>query len=144
MKIAFALCIAAAAAVPTLVSAEEWHLFSKSAATGYLAEVTTIRKDGDTTIVTLARVPRRGLAASDLSHEVEEVAFRCEARQMKTLSSTEMNAAGAKGESFPGDAEFEAVPARGLRDDLRQIACDNARVPETFASVQAYIEAGRP
>jgi hypothetical protein len=135
--------VLALAATPAL--AEDWHPFSRSAATIYFADVDSIVLEGEVTSVRVGIVSRTG-APGDYTHIVDQVAYRCAAGQVRTVLSTDYESDGAEGENYESaDAAWEDVVPNSYLEFLKEIACDGGRsTATTWPSIKAFVDAGRP
>ena len=144
MKIA-ALMGLAALTLAGPAAADSWQAFSRSEHNAFMAEVEGIATAGDITSIRVATVPRQG-ETGDLSYSVETYQFRCRANQWRTAGVIEFGPDGAEMGQYPEEgAEWEAVRDNTMPGYLKEIACDGARAePPHWASIQAFVEAGRP
>lgn len=122
----------------------EWWVFSTGETRAYLIDVNSVAKTGDELTVSVARVAR-DKAAGDYSHTVDQFGIRCRARQSHVVTSSEALEDGTLDEAFATDEPWEAIVRNSLDEAIHQIACDDMRPePPSYASVKAYIDAGRP
>ena len=87
MKTLLSLALAAVTLVAGPAAAENWHKFSYSGTSAYLADVDSISVEGDVTGISVAKVPRTG-DAGNYAHSVDLFTFRCAARQVRSIRST--------------------------------------------------------
>ena len=124
--------------------AHDWHMVSRSGTRAYMADVSTIKTDGDVTGVTLARVPLAG-PPTDKHHTLVEMQFRCAAKQSRELAETDYDDAGVAQDRSETGEEFSDFRPEGLDAYLAAVACDgNRSAAQTYPSVDAFIAAGRP
>jgi hypothetical protein len=122
----------------------EWWAFSRATNRHYLIDVHSIARTGDELTVEIARVSTES-SAGDYSHTVDQFGIRCAARQSHVVLSSEASADGALEEGYATDEPWEAITDRSIDDNIRQIACDDLRPQgQSYPSVKAYIDAGRP
>lgn len=133
---------AAAPAVPA-ASGEEWHVVSRSSATVYMMNVNDIKTADGITSVKLARVPATG-DRSDQTHSIGQVDFRCSANQSRPGEEVLYGADGAIEDRINDGYDFDRIPANSLDSYTKALACDGERSTQTYPSVRAFIEAGRP
>lgn len=137
------LC-AAAIAVATPASAESWMTYSRSQTTAYLADIDSITVTGDITSMRVASVPRE-TAASELSYTIETYEFQCAGSKWRTAGAKEYDHAGVETGDYPeADAAWENANPSTPPGFIKTIACDNARSPTSFPTLQAFIQTGRP
>lgn len=130
------------AAVPA-TSGPSWNLISRSSSTAYLTDVNGIRQQDGITTAQLARVPTSG-DASDQTHSVSEVSFRCSSNQSKTGEEVYYAADGSVEERIPNDFDYEPIPANSLDAYAKAVVCGGERTARAFPSIAAFIAAGRP
>ncbi len=137
------LAAAAGAAAPAF--AENWNPYSRTEVRAYLADTDSITTVEGVTSIRAATTPMNA-AAGDLSHTRETYQFQCAAEKWRTAGSTEYEADGSEGETYPEEgAEWESIRPRTVPEFLKQIACDGARAQgQTWPTIQAFIAAGRP
>ena len=131
---------APATAEPT---ANTWNVVSRSSSTVFMVNVGDIKQFDGVTTVQVARVPASG-DATDKSYSLTETAFRCNARQSKTGTEVYYGADGSEEERIENSYEFEPIPNNSLDAYVKTIVCDNERSTTTYASIEAFIAAGRP
>ena len=130
-------------ATPAPAASEDWTPFSRSGTRAYLADLTSLTT-GDPVNVRLARAPL-ATPAGDYSHTIDDYQFRCAARQVRIVASTEYDPDGVQTDRFAEEAAWEDIPANSLDAYLKGVACDGARAEgRTWPSVKAFIDAGRP
>lgn len=145
MKRAVLVSLIALGAVATSAMAEDWHIYSRSQTSIFMAEVDSIRTAGDVTSMLVGRAPRQG-DAGDYSHTTEMYEFRCTPKQWRTAGQIEYGPDGAELERYPEEgAAWEPTRANSIPDQLREIACEGARAnPPSWPNVKAWVDAGRP
>lgn len=145
MKRAVFVSLIALGAVATPAMAEDWHIYSRSQTSIFMAEVDSIRTAGDVTSMLVGRAPRQG-DAGDYSHTTEMYEFRCTPKQWRTAGQVEYGPDGAELERYPEEgAAWEPARANSIPDQLREIACEGARAnPPSWPNVKAWVDAGRP
>lgn len=124
-------------------SVEEWNVVSRSSATVYMINVNDIRKADGITSVKLARVPATG-DASDLSHSVGQLDFRCSANQSRPGEEVIYGADGSVEDRINDGYDFDRIPPNSLDAYAKALACDGERSSQKFPSIRAFIDAGRP
>jgi len=143
MKLATVLALVlTAAAGPAL--AENWNPFSRSRTTLFMADVDSIKVDGDVTSIIAAAAPRQG-EAGDFSYTTDRYEFHCRAGEWRSVEAVEYGPDGAEAARYPDDtAQFERIGDGTLPAFLREVACEGVRSdPPVWPSVRAFIEAGR-
>ncbi len=122
----------------------EWWAFSRAETKHYLIDVHSVVKTGDELTVMVARVPT-DTPAGDYSHTVDQFGIRCSARQSHVVTSSDAFADGVLEEPYETEEEWTRIEADSFDDAIREISCDDMRPsPPSYASVKAYIDAGRP
>lgn len=122
----------------------EWWAFSRAEAKHYLIDVSSVVRTGDELTVMVARVPM-DTTAGDYSHTVDQFGIRCNGRQSHVVTSSDAFADGVPEEAYATDEPWESIAPDSFDDAIREISCDNMRPsPPSYASVKAYIDAGRP
>lgn len=136
-----ALALTFAGASPA--AAESWAAFSRSDATVYLVDLDAMTAVDGVITTRLARVHARG-AATDLSHETEEVMVRCADGQSRSGATVAYGADGAETDRYSEDMPWEATPEGGIYGAIKSFACEELR-PQTaaFPTIQAFIAGGR-
>ncbi len=144
MKTLLSLALAAVTLVAGPAAAENWHKFSYSGTTAYLADVDSIGVEGDVTSIRTAKVPRSG-AAGDYTHSVDLFTFRCGARQVRSILSIDFGADGSEIDRFDdSEAPWDEVVRDSYLDFLKGIACDGERSSEgSWPSITAYVDSSR-
>ncbi len=122
---------------------QNWNVISRSNSTVYMIDVNAIKQQDGITTTYVARVPAQG-DAGDKTHSLTEVNLRCNANQSKTGTEIYYGADGSEEERIPNEYEFERIAANSLDSYVKAIVCDNERTSSTFASIDAFIAAGRP
>ncbi len=123
---------------------EDWHAFSNNVDRVYLADIGTLARTGDVTTLRVARVSRRPTSPTDLSHTIDEFAFRCAAGQVRAGSTVEYGADGTQADRYDDGGDFEAIREDTLDDFAKPYACDGARGnPPSYPSIRAFMDAGR-
>lgn len=129
------------AATPAV--AETWTRFSASDRTVYLIDLDTLSPVDGVATVRFARVPAKG-DASDMSHEIEEVAMRCADGQSRTTATLIHGPDGAESERIPEDAPWEATPAGGIYGGVKSFTCEDMRPQgKPWPTIAAFIAGGR-
>ena len=124
-------------------SGEDWHVVSRSSATVFMLNVNDIQTSGGVTSVKLARVPASG-DTTDLTHSIGQVDFRCSANQSRPGEEVLYGADGSVEDRINDGYDFDRIPPNSLDSYAKALACDGERSSQTFTSVRAFIEAGRP
>lgn len=124
----------------------DWHAFSRSATTIYLADAGMLGVTGGVTTIDVAKVPRTAPGADQPAYRVERYQYRCGEGQFRSISTSEHDAAGQEIDRFDeGDAAWEGVPRDGFLRFLASIACDGHRsTARTWGSIPEFIAAGKP
>lgn len=125
-------------------AAPVWRVFSESDASLYLIDMSSIREESDATRVRVARVSRRS-PAGDYSHVVDQFGVRCGPGETRVETSTDIAEDGQTAETYPADEPWTGTPPGSFDEAVREIACgvmEPGRAP--FATIRAYIDAGRP
>lgn len=132
------------APAPAAAEGPTWSVFSQSASSNFLINGGEIETVGDEVRVSVARVPKAGDPA-DYSHVIDVFAVRCDASQSHLVSSAEAYEDGEVTEAFDADEPWADIQEGSFDAALREIGCGRARASGApFASVKAYIDAGRP
>jgi|GEM_PF-2832074 len=122
----------------------EWWAFSRAPNKHYLIDVHSVVKTGDELTVMVARVPT-DTPAGDYSHTADQFGIRCSARQSHVITTADALEDGVPGEIFNTDEPWETIARDSFDDAIREISCDDMRpAPPSYASVKAYVDAGRP
>ncbi|OGN51104.1 MAG: hypothetical protein A2352_09655 [Caulobacterales bacterium RIFOXYB1_FULL_67_16] len=130
-----------AAASPA--AAETWTRFSASNTLVYLVDQDTFTPTDGIATVRFARVPAQG-EATDLSHEVEEVAIRCSDGQSRTTVTVTYGADGAETDRYAEETPWEDTPSGGIYGGLKSFACEDMRPQgKSYPTVAAYLADGR-
>lgn len=130
-----------AAASPA--AAETWTRFSASDKTVYVVDQDTLTATDGVAIVRFARVPSQG-DATDLSHEVEEVAIRCSDGQSRTVATVSHGPDGAETDRYAEESAWDATPSGGVYGGLKSFACEDMRPQgKSFPTVAAFVADGR-
>lgn len=130
-------------AVASPVAAETWTRFSSSDSTIYLVDQDTLTPTDGVATARFARVPAQG-DASDLSHEVEEVAIRCSDGQSRTVATVTYGPDGAESDRFAEESAWDATPSGGVYGGLKSFACEDMRPQgKSFTTVASFVADGR-
>lgn len=143
----FTLCLAsmvAAIAAPS-AAAEELHPFSRSPNNVFMVDITSLATNGEVTSVHVVTVPLR-TPADDYSHSVETYEIQCATGAWRTAGLVEYGPDGAEAGRYPEEgAAWETLRPNTAPKYLNDIVCEGARAtPPVWASVRAFIDAGRP
>jgi len=134
-------CAMTAVSGPAL--AETWNAFAHSATTVYMADVDSISTIDNVVSIDMAAVPLHG-AAGDYSYRIDTWQFKCAAGLWRAPMSVEYGPDGARSGEYPDDGDWSPVRDGANSGTLKEIACDGARAtPPTWASIKAFIDAGR-
>jgi hypothetical protein len=141
MKTLLSLALAAVTLAAGPAAAENWHKYSYSRTTAYLADVDSISVEGEVTGIRAAKVPMSG-AAGDYSHSVDLFTFRCGAREVRSILSIDYGASGSETDRFDdSDSPWDGVVRDSYLDFLKAIACDGERSSEgSWPSIAAYVD----
>lgn len=121
----------------------DWHPFSRSSSTVYLADVAGMAMVDGALRVHVARVPRN-LPAADLTHGVDVYAFRCGAKQLRFVETLEYGPDGAEIDRYEEDVEWERVVEESNYGFLFEMVCNEKRSSQgSFPSIRAFIAQGR-
>lgn len=134
--------VLAPAAAPA-TTGSDWNIISRSSTTVYMTDVNAIRQQDGVTTGTVARVPASG-EASDQTHSVTVISFRCGASQAKSGEEIYYGADGSIEERIPNDYDFEPIATNSLDDYVKGVVCGGERATRSYPSVAAFIAAGRP
>lgn len=135
----------AAEAVAAAPSAQDWNAVSRSATRAYLVDVGSIKATGDVSAINLARVPLNKPNAADQSYTLVTMEFRCGAKQSRAVSETDHDETGVALDTYATGEEFSPYSAQALDGFVAAVVCDGERgEPPTFASIPAFVAAGRP
>jgi hypothetical protein len=130
-----------AAASP--VAAETWTRFSATDKTVYIVDLDTLAATDGVATVRFARVPAQG-DATDLSHEVEEVAIRCSDGQSRTVATISHGPDGAETDRYAEESAWDATPSGGVYGGLKSFACEDMRPQgRSFPTIAAFVADGR-
>lgn len=138
---AIAAAVLGLAAAPA--AAENWHVISRSSATVFMLDVDSITESSNVRTGTLARVPASG-PADDLSYSAGEVSIRCSANQSKPGVEIIYGPDGAEQERIDDGYDFDTIARNSLDSYVKEMICDGQQSDQTFPSIRAFIEAGRP
>lgn len=116
----------------------DWHPFSRSATTAYLADAAQIVPTEGGTRVRVARVP---LSGDDFSHEVDTYALRCGSREIRFLSTDTYDGTGELAESYEESVEAWDTVSEGTNYGfLYEVVCEEKRSAQgSYPSVTAFI-----
>lgn len=124
-------------------AASEWGVFSRGETRRYLIDATSVQRNGDEASIMVARISTTS-AAGDYSHTLDRFEVRCRARQIHVVSTTDVAADGTPDQPYATDEPWEAISPGSFDSAIHEIACDNAvPQPPSYATVKAYIDAGR-
>jgi hypothetical protein len=135
--------LTAGAAAPA--AAESWHPFSRSPNNVFMADVDSIVENGDVKSVRVVTAPRNG-PAGDYSHSVETYELQCATKKWRTAGVIEYGPDGAETDRYPEEGSpFEDARPNTAPAFLITIVCEGSRAqPPIWATVKAFIDAGRP
>lgn len=141
----------AADATPSQAPRSAWQPFSNSSSMSYLIDMGAVTTDGGITRVQMARVSK-ARPASDLTHGVEHYSIRCADRQYRNPLSLEYGPDGRESDRYddgggaaPTDGPWDEIRPNTNVDFIRQLVCERQEPNSaSFASIAAYIAAGRP
>jgi hypothetical protein len=144
MKTLLSLALAAVTLAAGPAAAENWHKFSYSGTTAYLADVDSIGPAGDATGIRVAKVPLAG-AAGNYSYSVDQFTIRCNAREVRSVLSIDYGPDGTETERFDDpESPWDEVVRDSYLDFLKDIACDGVRSTEgSWPSIAAFVDGGR-
>ena len=144
MKTLLSLALAAVTLAAGPAAAENWHKFSYSGTTAYLADIDSIGEEGGVTGILVAKVPLAG-AAGDYSHSVDRFTFRCAAREVRSILSIDYGPAGSEIDRFDdAEAPWDEVVRDSYLDFLKDITCDGVRSTEgSWPAITAFVDGGR-
>ncbi|WP_396594600.1 surface-adhesin E family protein [Brevundimonas sp. R86498] len=138
------ILIPPAMATSSQAEGPQWRVFSRGATSTFLIDPSTVRRDGDEIHVSVARVPLNS-APGDYSHVVDDFAVRCNADESRLTASAEAYEDGELTEGIPVDEPWGDIRAGSFDQGVQQVGCGEATpVGDPFASIRAYIDAGRP
>ena len=122
----------------------EWWVFSRAATKHYLIDVRSVARTGDELTVMVARVPT-DTPAGDYTHTIDQFGIRCSGRQSHVVTSSDAFEDGVPEEAYDTEEPWESIAPDSFDDAVREISCNDMRPqPPSYASVKAYIDAGRP
>lgn len=139
--IAIAAAVLGLAATPAL--AENWHVVSRSSATVFMLDMESVTEAGGARTGVLARVPATG-PADDLSYSAGEITIRCSANQSKPGVEVIYGPDGAEQERIDDGYDFDTIARNSLDSYIKDMMCGGQESAQTFPSIRAFIEAGRP
>ncbi|MES2833097.1 MAG: surface-adhesin E family protein [Pseudomonadota bacterium] len=132
------------AETPMPPSGPQWGAFSRDSRMIYLVDTADITKDGDIARAQVARV-RRDTPAGDYSHVVDVFEVQCDGMQSHMVTSTDIEADGATGESYPADEPWTPIRTGTFDEMVKMMACkESVPAGDLFPSIKAFIDAGRP
>lgn len=145
MKMKTLAIAAVAALVAGPAMAENWHIYSRSAANVFMVDIDSIAVEGDMTSARVATVPRQ-TEAGDYSHTLETFQFQCAGPKWRTAGMVEYGPDGAQTGVIPEEGSpWEDIRSNTSPDFVKAMACDGVRAnPPHFPTIQAFIDAGRP
>ncbi|MBL0948853.1 surface-adhesin E family protein [Brevundimonas sp.] len=116
----------------------DWHPFSRSATTAYLADAAQIVPTEAGTRVRVARVP---LTGSDFSHEIDTFTFRCGSREIRFLSTDTYDGTGQLTDRYEETVEeWDTVNEGTNYGFLYEVVCNEKRSAQgSYPSVTAFI-----
>ena len=121
--------------------ASDWHPFSRSSSTVYMADAGTLALVDGSTRVKVARVP---LTLTDFSHEIDTYALRCGAREIRFMATETYDGSGAMVDRYEEEADWEPVVEGTNYGFLYEVACNEKRSSQgSWPSVTAYIGQNR-
>lgn len=121
-----------------------WGAFARDSQRIYLIDTATIVRDGDVARATVARV-QRNAPADDYSHVVDVFEIQCDGRQSRMISSTDVEADGVTGDTYEEAEPWAAIRAGAFDSQIREMTCgDFVPAGASFATIKAFIDAGRP
>ncbi len=121
-----------------------WGVFSRDTRGAFLIDMGGLARDGDVVTAPIARV-RAGAADGDFSHVRDTFEIDCAGNRSRLISSADVEADGETGETFPADEPWAAINEGSLDAGIHRMTCgDFMPAGDSYPSVRAYIEAGRP
>ena len=116
----------------------DWHPFSRSATTAYLADAAQIVPTEGGTRVRVARVP---LAGSDFSHEIAPSTFRCGSREIRFIATDTYDGTGALTDRYEETIEeWDTVNEGTNYGFLYEVVCNEKRSAQgSYPTVTAFI-----
>lgn len=128
---------------PGTPSGESWNVVSRSTLRAYLAEVNGVTQTGGVSRVSLARVALEA-PADDQSYSVDVFEFRCASKESRVTTLIQYGPDGAETDRSEDDSPWEAFREQSLDQYLSGLVCDGSRSANTYPSIKAFIDAGRP
>lgn len=144
--LALAACgVAGAATAQASGAAQEWHAFSRSGTTVYLADVNSIAQSGDVTSIMVSRVRITPPSPTDRSYSADRFELRCSARRIRSVLEIIYGENGEEEDRFEDAAvEWDPITDNSFGGYLRAVVCDGSRAsPPHYSSIAAFIDAGR-
>ena len=143
MKTLLSLAFAGLMLVAGPAAAENWHKYSYSGTTAYLADVDSIATEGELTGIRVAKVPLSG-ANGDYTHVGELISFDCAARRVRTVLEVYYGPGGTETDRYDdADAPWDEVIRDSFIDLLRSIACNGVRSSDgSWPSIAAFVDGG--
>ena len=116
----------------------DWHPFSRSATTAYLADAAQIVPTEGGTRVRVARVP---LTGSDFSHEIATYTFRCGSREIRFIATDTYTGTGALTARYEETIEeWDTVNEGTNYGFLYEVVCNEKRSAQgSYPTVTAFI-----
>lgn len=120
----------------------DWHPFSRSETTAYLADAAQIVPTDGGTRVRMARAPLRG---TDFSHEIDIYAFRCGSREIRFLATETYDGRGQLTDLYEETVEeWDTVNEGTNYGFLYEVVCNEKRSAQgSYPSVTAFIGQNR-
>lgn len=120
----------------------DWHPFSRSATTAYLADAAQIVPTDGGTRVRMARVP---LTGTGFGHEVDTYAFRCGSREIRFLATDTYDGRGQLTDRYEETVEEWDTVSEGTNYGfLYDVVCNEKRSAQgSYPSVTAFIGQNR-
>ena len=123
--------------------AETWFIYSYNGRDAYLADVDSIAQAEGETTVRVARISQTA-AAGDYTHMEETYALKCADAQFSIVETVYYSRAGEVADRYKEDELWDGILPETTPAYLKQTACDEARSAQSFASIKAWVDAGRP
>lgn len=141
-----AVCgFAGAATAQDSGAVQEWHAFSRSGTTVYLADVNSIAQSGEVTSIMVAKVRIAPTPATDRSYTADRFELRCGARRIRAVLSIFYDGTGAEEDRYDeSEAEWDPISDNSFGGYLKTVVCDGARAsPPHYSSIAAFMDGGR-
>jgi len=116
----------------------DWHPFSRSATTAYLADAAQIVLVDGGTRVRVARVP---LTGTGFGHEIDTFSFRCGSREIRFIATDSFDRSGQLTDRYEETVEeWDTVIDNTNYGFLYEVVCNEKRSAQgSYPTVTAFI-----